>query len=115
MNKRFNTPPPPKPKEYQQTRTLHDSLVSGFGLGIGNSIAKKLMNGLFASSIVERQIVINPPNDSRTCDYLITELDSCILLNKDCNDLYKKLKLHECQYEQYECQKPKIIYDKSFI
>ena len=49
MNKRFNAPPPPKPpltpKEHQQTRTLHDSLVSGFGLGIGNSIAKKLMNG----------------------------------------------------------------------
>lgn len=128
-NKRF-TPPPPKPMlskpppppkpllsktPFTPQRTLQDSLVSGLGFGIGNSIANKLMNSVFASGIVERSIVINPPNDGRTCDYLITELDSCILLNKDCNDLFKKLKLHECQYEQYESQKPKIIYGDSFI
>jgi len=144
-NKRFNTPkpqlskpPPPKPSlsktpltSPQQTRTLHDSLVSGLGFGIGNSIANKLMNNVFASGIIERTQVINPPNN-HTCNYLITELDSCILhnekgrtplslqnrpndgsWNEDCNDLFKKLKLHECQYEQYESQKPKIIYNDS--
>ena len=112
-------PPPPKPpllkltpQPHQQTRTLQDSLVSGFGLGIGNSIANNLMNSVFASGIIERPIVKNPPNDRSTCNYLITELDSCILLHEDCNDLFKKLKLHECQYEQYESQKPKIFYDK---
>lgn len=120
-NKNLNTPKPPPPKpslskpqltSHQQTRTLQDSLVSGLGFGIGNSIANKLMNNVFASGIIERPIVKNPPNDRSTCNYLITELDTCILLHEDCNDLFKKLKLHECQYEQYESQKPKIFYDK---
>ena len=141
-NKRLNTPPPlskpppPTPTPTQQTispRTLQDSLVSGFGLGFGHSIANKLINGLFSScppsGVVDEGKIIkySSPNDieqrrklnsdpySRTCNYLITELDLCLLLNKDCNndcnELYEKLKLHECQYELYECKKPKIIYD----
>ena len=122
-NKHLNTPKPPPPKpslskpqltspQQTRTRTLQDSLVSGLGFGIGNSIANKLMNNVFSFGTIERPIVKNPPNDRSTCNYLITELDTCILLHEDCNDLFKKLKLHECQYEQYESQKPKIFYDK---
>jgi hypothetical protein len=89
------TPPPPKQISKQTSSTLQDSMISGFGIGIGNSIAHNLMNGLFSTT----KSPSPPPSqtDSRCCDYLITELDTCLLLNKNCSDLYTKLKLHECK------------------
>ena len=99
------TPPPPTPHtppspsiHHQPSRTLQDSLVSGFGLGLGNNIANKLISGLFTSSpSPTTRIVINKP--SNNCNDIITELDTCILHNgvNDCNELYKKL--YECQHE----------------
>ena len=99
------TPPPPKqiskqtpPKQTpkQSSSTLQDSMISGFGIGIGNSIAHNLMNGLFSTT----KSPSPPQSDSRCCDYLITELDTCLLLHKNCSDLHAKLKLHQCQYEK---------------
>ena len=108
--KQTHTPPPPPLKQVQEqpklTRTIQDSLISGFGFGIGNSISHNLMNGLFSTTKPSQP----SQNDSRNCNNLITELDTCILLNKDCSDLYTKLNLHKCQYEQYECKKPNIFY-----
>ena len=101
------TPPPPKqiskqtpPKQTpkQSSSTLQDSMISGFGIGIGNSIAHNLMNGLFSTT--KSPFTPSHHTDSRCCVYLITELDTCISLNKNCSDLYAKLKLHECQYEK---------------
>ena len=99
--------PPPKQAQEQPklTRTIQDSLISGFGFGIGNSISHNLINGIFSNKKTSQPSQI----DSRNCNNLITELDTCILLNKDCSDLYTKLNLHKCQYEQYECKKPKIL------
>lgn len=110
--KQTQTPPPPRPKQAQEqpklTRTIQDSLISGFGFGIGNSISHNLMNGIFSSKKTSQPSQI----DSRNCNNLITELDTCILLNKDCSDLHTKLNLHKCQYEQYECKKPKIFFNE---
>lgn len=116
--KQTQSPPPPRPKQIpppkqaqaqeqpKLTRTIQDSLISGFGFGIGNSISHNLMNGLFSTTKPSQP---SSQIDSRNCNNLITELDTCILLNKDCGDLYTKLNLHKCQYEQYECKKPKIF------
>ena len=108
--------PPPKQAQAQAqeqpklTRTIQDSLISGFGFGIGNSISHNLINGIFSTKQTSQS---SQPSqiDSRNCNNLITELDTCILLNKDCSDLYTKLNLHKCQYEQYECKKPKILFN----
>ena len=113
--KQTQTPPPPRPKQAQEqpklTRTIQDSLISGFGFGIGNSISHNLINGIFSTKQTSQS---SQPSqiDSRNCNNLITELDTCILLNKDCSDLYTKLNLHKCQYEQYECKKPKIFFNE---
>lgn len=111
-------PPPPRPKQIpppkqaqeqpKLTRTIQDSLISGFGFGIGNSISHNLINGIFSTEKTSQ----SSQNDSRNCNNLITELDTCLLLNKDCSDLYTKLNLHKCQYEQYECKKPKILFNE---
>ncbi len=115
--KQTQSPPPrpkqiPPPKQAQEqpklTRTIQDSLISGFGFGIGNSISHNLINGIFSSKKTSQPSQI----DSRNCNNLITELDTCILLNKDCSDLHTKLNLHKCQYEQYECKKPKIFFNE---
>ena len=101
--------PPPKKIQAQpkQTSTLQDSLISGFGFGIGNSISHNLITRLFSTTKTSQ-----PSQNERNCDNIITELDTCILLNKDCSELYTKLNLHKCQYEQYECKKPKIIFNE---
>jgi hypothetical protein len=88
------TPPPPKqsPAPSKQTpeqpilKILQDSLISGFGFGIGNGIANNLINKTSSP----------PQTDSYNCNNLITDLDTCILLNRDCSDLYTKLKLNKC-------------------
>ena len=106
--------PPPKQAQAQAqeqpklTRTIQDSLISGFGFGIGNSISHNLINGIFSTEKTSQ----SSQNDSRNCNNLITELDTCLLVNKDCSDLYTKLNLHKCQYEQYECKKPKILFNE---
>jgi hypothetical protein len=88
--------PPPKQTPKQTSSTLQDSMISGFGIGISSSIAHNLMNKFFSTT----KSPSPPQTDSRCCDYLITELDTCVSLNKNCSDLYAKLKLHECQYEK---------------
>jgi hypothetical protein len=52
------------------------------------------MNGLFSTT----NTTSPPQNDSHNCNHITTELDTCILLNMDCSDLYTKLNLHKCQY-----------------
>jgi hypothetical protein len=99
-NKRFVSPPPPTPHtsqhSHQPSRTLQDSLVSGFGVGIGHNIANKLMNGVFSSVQTTPRLDIN--KSSNNCNDILTELDTCILRgNSDCDKLYKSL--YECQYE----------------
>lgn len=103
------TPPSPKnipttarqlPEQQSKlTKSLQDSLISGFGIGIGNSIAHNLMNGLF-SNIKTSPSSSTPQNDRHNCKHIMTELDTCLLLNKDCSDVYTKLNLHKCQYEE---------------
>ena len=72
--------PPPTPHthtptySHQTTRTLQDSLVSGFGIGIGHNIANKLMNGLFTSG----QITPITNKSSNNCNDILIELYTCI-------------------------------------
>jgi hypothetical protein len=93
------TPPLPKqiPKiiktQQKLTKTLQDSEISGFGIGIGNSIAHNLMNGVFSTT----ETSFPPQTDRDNCNHIMTELDTCILLIRDCEDLYNKLNLHKCQ------------------
>lgn len=101
---KFAPPPTPHTPTYshQTSRTLQDSLVSGFGVGIGHNIANKLMNGLFSSG----QITPTTNKSSNNCNDILTELDTCILRgNSGCDKLYKSL--YECQYEsQNNSSKP---------
>ena len=98
ISKQILTPTKQIPKQQTNlTKTLQDSLISGFGIGIGNSIAHNLMNGLFSTKQNSY-----PQNDKHNCDHIITELNNCISLNRDCNNLYVKFNLHKCQYERYE-------------
>ena len=104
-NKRFVSPPPPTPHtssySHQTSRTLQDSLVSGFGVGIGHNIANKLMNGLFSSG----KITPTTNKSSNNCNDILIELDTCILRGSSCEKLYKSL--YECQYEsQNNSSKP---------
>lgn len=89
------TPPSSKKTTEQPklTGTLQDSLISGFGFGIGNSISHNLVNNLFSTTKT------SPHQNDSSCSNLITELDTCVLLDKDCCELYSKLSLHKCQYE----------------
>ena len=77
-------------------KTLQDSLISGLGIGIGNSVAHNLINGLFSTSKTSSP----PQNDRHDCNHIMTELDTCMLLSRDCSDLYTKLNLHKCHYEE---------------
>ena len=88
-------PPPPSKQtpEQPKLKILQDSLISGFGFGIGNGIA----HNLFRKPSSPRQ----NDSDSYNCNNIITDLDTCILLNRDCSDLYTKLKLNKC----YEMKK----------
>ena len=72
---KFAPPPTPHTPTYshQTSRTLQDSLVSGFGIGIGHNIANKLMNGLFSSG------QITPTTNRQHVDIFATFL-SCIVL-----------------------------------
>jgi hypothetical protein len=101
-NRTSKTPPPPKQSNTgnvnvtgtgtgtgNRTLVFENSLISGLGIGIGNSIARDLMNGL---SSMKNNSSIQPPHNN--CDQIRTELDTCRSLNKDCSDLYTKI--HHC-------------------
>jgi len=100
-----SVPPPPAPlhtpplQPQQNGNSFKDSILSGFGFGIGSSIAHKISDRIFMSNNEPEKKMNDKPNEINTIE-----------INNVCNEL--KIKLEKCVTENnYDC---KNVYDDFF-
>jgi len=86
------TPPPPKQPTIQSNTpsmlsNLKDSILSGFGFGMGSSIAHKVSDSVFSSSSSTTPSSNSTPTFNRKidCNQIQSDLDKC---TEDCAIIY---------------------------
>jgi len=91
-------PPAPASKEPQLNKnngnSFTDSIVSGFGFGIGSSIAHKMTDSIFTkpndtANNNEKNDTTNNNEKNIVCNELKSQLNICVTeSNSDCKNLY---------------------------
>jgi hypothetical protein len=93
----LHTPPlhTPPLQPQQNGNSFKDSILSGFGFGIGSSIAHKMSDSIFISNnktektTNEKKTNDNPTEINNICDELKIKLEKCVTeSNIDCKPVY---------------------------